>query len=102
MGSRNEVLISLLEVLVRSFSVIREDNRWGNQQSGGRFDRQGSAPPPIPQPNSRWDALIDGDRSRRGGNVGQGYNRWDNRQDCLSDGKEDWSVPLARNEHLEL
>ena len=81
-----------------SYSYRGGDGRWGPQ--GGRFDRQGSAPPPMPQ-NTRWDALID-DRSRdRRGNVGQGYNRWDNRQDCAQDGKEDWSVPLPRNERLE-
>ena len=56
----------------------------------------------MPPQNSRWDALVDDRQQRdRRGNVGQGYNRWDNRQDCLQDGKEDWSVPLPRNERLE-
>jgi hypothetical protein len=76
------------------------DGRWNQQQGGqgGRFDRNQG--PPLPQ-NSRWDALADDRNKERRGPMGQGYNRWDNRQDCASDGKEDWSVPLPRNEHLE-
>ncbi|XP_070173554.1 ATP-dependent RNA helicase DDX3X-like isoform X2 [Littorina saxatilis] len=86
----------------------RDGGGWGGQQGGGRFDRQGSAPPPMPPQNSRWDALADDgssrDRQQRSGGgmgQGQGYNRWDNRQDCAQDGKEDWANPLPRNERLE-
>ncbi|XP_076454089.1 ATP-dependent RNA helicase DDX3Y-like isoform X2 [Babylonia areolata] len=81
----------------------RADNRGGDgrwNQQGGRFDRQGSAPPSLmPPASSRWDALNDDRNQDRRGNMG--YNRWDNRQDCQQDGKEDWSVPLPSNSRLE-
>ncbi|XP_041352656.1 ATP-dependent RNA helicase DDX3X-like isoform X3 [Gigantopelta aegis] len=83
----------------------RMENRW---QQGGRNDRQGSLPPQPPQ-SSRWDVLIED--SRDGRRREWGHNRWDNRSDNEAYGQrngnqdmrtEDWSIPLPRNERLEL
>ncbi|CAL1545337.1 unnamed protein product, partial [Lymnaea stagnalis] len=78
------------------------NDRGGND----RWNRQGSAPPPAPVGGvgggNRWDVLLeDRDRERRMG--GQGYNRWDNREDNAGSEsrQEDWSIPLPRNERLE-
>ncbi|BFZ06183.1 hypothetical protein BsWGS_09218 [Bradybaena similaris] len=76
----------------------------GGQRSGNndRWNRQGPAAPPVSGGN-RWDALLeDRDRERRSG--GQGYNRWDNRLENGSEDTrgEDWSIPLPKNERLEL
>ncbi|XP_052826890.1 ATP-dependent RNA helicase DDX3X [Octopus bimaculoides] len=70
------------------------DNRW----SSNRQDRQGSLPPP---PQQRPFPS----RGGGGGSWGNG-NRWDNRSDnrWKNDDygkKEDWSVPLQKNEKLE-
>ena len=68
-----------------------------------RWNRQGSAPPQQGG-NNRWDGLLE-DRERERRNGGQGYNRWDNRQDGGDDQsnprQEDWSQPLPRNERTE-
>jgi len=82
------------------------DGRWNS-----RPERQSSLPPqqrPFP---SRWDNLDDDRATSGGGGGGSGWsgnNRWDNRQDPNnrwknedSNKKEDWSVPLQRNERVE-
>lgn len=76
------------------------DGRWNN-----RPERQSSLPPqqrPFP---SRWDNLDD---DRTGSSGWSGNNRWDNRPDANNrwrnedyNKKEDWSVPLQRNERIE-
>ncbi|XP_059170511.1 ATP-dependent RNA helicase DDX3X-like isoform X2 [Physella acuta] len=76
------------------------NDKGGNE----RWNRQGSAPPPPPPGGggNRWDVLLeDRDRERRMG--GQGYNRWDNREENNGNDnrQEDWSIPLPRNERLE-
>lgn len=90
--------------------------------------RQGSLPPNFTQPPpplptySRWDSLNDGQMSRgppqnvpqnQGGQQqGAGWsgnNRWDNRTDYgnnnknwgIEANKENWTVPLPRNERME-
>ncbi|BFZ06180.1 hypothetical protein BsWGS_09216 [Bradybaena similaris] len=73
-----------------------------NDRNNDRWNRQGPAAPPVSGGN-RWDALLeDRDRERRSG--GQGYNRWDNRLENGSEDTrgEDWSIPLPKNERLEL
>ncbi|GAB1601053.1 putative ATP-dependent RNA helicase Pl10 isoform X1 [Argonauta hians] len=79
------------------------DNRWQNQ----RQDRQSSLPPPQRSYPSRWDNL--GSEDNRGGGGGGNWgngNRWDNRSDNRWKNedygkKEDWSIPLQKNEKLE-
>ncbi|CAG5136037.1 unnamed protein product [Candidula unifasciata] len=75
------------------------NDRGGND----RWNRQGTTPPAPVSGGNRWDVLLeDRDRERRSG--GQGYNRWDNRLDNGGDEvrTDDWSVPLPKNERLEV
>ncbi|KAL8597493.1 ATP-dependent RNA helicase ddx3x [Nucella lapillus] len=86
----------------RSDSRGGDGRGWG-PQGGGRIDQRQGGGPPMPQTNARWDGgMVDDRQQERRGNVGQGYNRWDNRQDCTQDGKDDWATPLPVNERLEL
>ncbi|KAJ8310842.1 hypothetical protein KUTeg_012707 [Tegillarca granosa] len=105
--------------------------RYNNQrdgQGGDRVPRQGSLPPNFSQPPpplptySRWDSLNDGGMSRgppqnmpqnqggqQQGGGWTGNNRWDNRTDYgnnnrnwgIEANKENWTVPLPRNERME-
>ncbi|KAL3848125.1 hypothetical protein ACJMK2_019003 [Sinanodonta woodiana] len=89
------------------------DNRYNRGGStGGDRGRQLSMPPGndlgAPATSSRWD-MLDDDRERRRPMSNFDINsRWDNRSDNVNrrwdepQTKENWNVPLPRNERLEL